>query len=82
MSRRGRQTNCKACLHRGIVKEEVNVLVVILGRDKFTQRNFKEEFLVVIGVVGWCEGVVYLKSPGRPTDIGLQLGQACYPCSR
>ena len=26
------------------------------------------------GVVGWCEGVVYLTSPGRPTDIGLQLG--------
>ena len=32
--------------------------------------------------VGWCEGVVYLTSPGRPTDIGLQLGKACYPCSR
>ena len=28
------------------------------------------------------EGVVYLASPGRPTDIGLQLGKACYPCSR
>ena len=34
------------------------------------------------GVVGWCEGVVYLMSPGRSTDIGLQLGKACYPCSR
>ena len=33
-------------------------------------------------VVGWCEGVVYLTSPGPPTDIGLQLGKACYPCSR
>ena len=32
-------------------------------------------------VVGWCEGAVYLTSPGRPTDIGLQLGKACYPCS-
>ena len=31
------------------------------------------------GVVGWCEGAVYLTSPGRPTDIGLQLGKACYP---
>ena len=30
------------------------------------------------GVVGWCEGVVYLTSLGRPTDIGLQLGKACY----
>ena len=34
------------------------------------------------GVVGWCEGVMYLVSPGRPTDIGLQLGKACYPCRR
>ena len=30
------------------------------------------------GVFGWCEGVMYLVSPGRPTDIGLQLGKACY----
>ena len=35
-----------------------------------------------VGVVGWCEGVVYLASPGRPTDIGSQLGMACYPFSR
>ena len=33
--------------------------------------------------MGACgEGVVYLTSPGRPTEIGLQLGKACYPCSR
>ena len=36
---------------------------------------------VCMGVVGWCEGAVYLTSLGRPTDIGLQLGKACYPCS-
>ena len=24
---------------------------------------------------GWCEGVVYLTSPGRPADIGLQLAR-------
>ena len=36
---------------------------------------------VLEGVVGWCEGAVYLTSLGRPTDIGLQLGKACYPCS-
>ena len=34
------------------------------------------------GVVGCGEGVVYLTSVGRPTDIGLQLGKVCYPCSR
>ena len=39
-------------------------------------------FLEKQGVVGWCEGVMYLMSPGRPADIGLQLGKACYPCSR
>ena len=36
---------------------------------------------LMTGVVGWCEGAVYLTSLGRPTDIGLQLGKACYPCS-
>ena len=39
-------------------------------------------FLVQLGVVWWCEGVVYLTSLGRPADIGLQLSKACYPCSR
>ena len=38
-------------------------------------------YLNPLGVVGWCEGAVYLTSLGRPTDIGLQLGKACYPCS-
>ena len=32
-------------------------------------------------VVGCGKGVVYLKSPGCPTEIGLQLDKACYPCS-
>ena len=31
---------------------------------------------------GGCEGVVYLTSPGHPTDIGLHLDKACYPCGR
>ena len=31
---------------------------------------------------GYGEGVVCLTSPGRPIDFGLQLGKACYPCSR
>ena len=33
-------------------------------------------------VVGCGEGVMYLTSLGRPTDIGLQLGKACFPCSK
>ena len=24
---------------------------------------------------------MYLASPGRPTEIGLQLDKACFPCS-
>ena len=58
---------------------------------------FNQNFLVHIflflhvGLVGWWEGVMYLTSLGHqtfltslghPTDIGLQLGKACYPCSR
>ena len=39
------------------------------------------EFPCTVEVVGWCEGAVYLTSLGRPTDIGLQLGKACYSCS-
>ena len=35
-----------------------------------------------MGVIGCGDGVVYLTSLGHPTDIGLQLGKACYPCSR
>ena len=34
------------------------------------------------GAVGWCENDVYLTSLGRPSDIGLQLGKVCHPCSR
>ena len=33
----------------------------------------------LVGVVEWGRGVVYLTSPGRPVDIGLQLFKAYYP---
>ena len=44
--------------------------------------HFEHSLHHLLGVVGWCEGVVYLTSQGRPTDISLQLGKACYPCGR
>ena len=63
--------------------DDVHVVCIQLIDD------FCNFFLIVnrvifhpMGVVGWCEGVMYLMSPGRPADIGLQLGKACYPCSR
>ena len=37
-------------------------------------------WLLGVGVVG-C-GVVYLTLLGSPTDIGLQIGKACYPYRR
>ena len=42
---------------------------------------YRLPLIEIEGVVGWCEGAVYLTSLGRQTDIGLQLGKACYPCS-
>ena len=50
------------------------------GHQAFYRINIQRNKVKVI-VVGWCEGPVYLTSLGRPTDIGLQLGKACYPCS-
>ena len=35
-----------------------------------------------VGVVGCGKGDGYLTSLGHPTDIGFQLGKACYPFSR
>ena len=39
-------------------------------------------FKGIMGLVRCGEGIEYLMSPWRPTDIGFQLGNACYPCSR
>ena len=35
-----------------------------------------------LGVAGWGKGVMYLALLGHPTDIGLQLGKAYFPCNR
>ena len=29
----------------------------------------------LVGVVGWCKGVMCLMSPGHPANIGLQLAR-------
>ena len=38
--------------------------------------------MLYLRAVAWDKGVMHLASPGRPTDIGIQLGKACYLCSR
>ena len=45
-------------------------------------RDIRTSTYQVFGVVGCGGGAVYLMPPGRPTDISLRLGKACYPCSR
>ena len=56
----------------------VTFLLSLLVPQFFIFRCFGKAMLVVVG----CgEGVEYLKSPGRPNDIDLQLSKACYPCS-
>ena len=56
-------------------------VVALLALHTVALLEFKILLLLLLktGVVGWCEGVMYLMSPGRPADIGLQVGKACYP---
>ena len=56
------------------------LLVSGLKRTKYTEVQIIAAHQK--GVVGWHQGVVYFTSPGHPTDIGLQLGKPCCPCSR
>ena len=53
-------------------------IYLIIQNTVFTLNIRTPQLFSILGVVGWCEGVMYLKS----NDIGLQLGKACYPCSR
>ena len=63
---------CQNVLERQFDPDQTALLMVSSGSILFVQA----------GVVGWCEGVMYHASLGLPADIGLQLGKACYPCSR
>ena len=77
-----------------IVKERISILMlIILCICPFLFLPYKNQLQISLfllepvfkfgmGVVGCGKGVMYLASPGCPTDIGLQLGKACYPCSR
>ena len=58
----------------------VQVLMVHIHDLKFIESKYR--ILMRLDTLGSGNGVVYLTSPGRPTEIGLQLGKACYPCSR
>ena len=56
-------------------------IYIYIESIEVTCRSTVVKIVLIGGVVGWCEGAVYLTSLGRPTDIGLHLGKACYPCS-
>ena len=65
-----------------VLHENMRVFVNNMFSFFFTCNCLKALFsCLTLGVVGWCEDAVYLTSLGCPTDIGLQLGKACYPCS-
>ena len=61
-----------------IIKQHLSTVQYRILYGAIHYNNF---YTSIEGVVGWCEGAVYLTSPGCPADIGLQLGKACYPCS-
>ena len=58
----------------------------LLHQENWVESGFKLTHILFClaykEVVGWCEGLVYHASLGRPADIGLQLHKACCPCSR
>ena len=72
-------------IHRACwVKNSVNDIFKLFFFVLFlliSPENRVEISCTLLCMVGWCEGVMYFLSPGRPADIGLQLGKACYPCS-
>ena len=51
-------------------------------RDPHFTLTLNSKKSTYVGVVGCGKVVVYLKSPGHPTDIVLQLDKISYPCSR
>ena len=79
------------CLTSSLVIKMLTILIRRISNSQvFLLKNMRVAFANAkathilqqkIGVVGWCEGAVYLTSLGRPSDIGLQLGKARYPCS-
>ena len=85
------ESELRNSLPRGISCDRIEALqsgvstFVFDSMKRFRRASLPDDFWVSFirstGVVGWCEGAVYLTSLGRPTDIGLQLGKACYPCS-
>ena len=64
-------------------KKNISVVLLCFGLYGLTKMDtflyLPPSMAQLEGVVGWCEGVVYLMSLGRPTDIGLQLVNASYP---
>ena len=65
--------SCTACIR-------VYPCSICSNWTKKSVESCREETSILHSQVG--HDTESLMSPGRPTDIGLQLGKACYPCSR
>ena len=79
---------CKIDLYTGELIIEDNNAIDARSSSNYQRikcMNFRQTFICrhdfsqssQMGVVGCGEGVVYLTSPRRPTDIGLQLAKVC-----
>ena len=58
------------------LKVSAHVLTVYFHLARLDRKKKQKKKQKKTVVVGWGEGVLWLLSPGRPTDICLQLGKA------
>ena len=63
-------------------KKHGEYMLQVRNLDLPSSHHYQDRSDTIDLLEGWCEGVVYLKSPGRPNDISSQLGKPCYPWSR
>ena len=62
-----------------IVNASIHPAILLKDWKEFNRKTSKQSDK---RVVRWGKGVLNLLSPGHPTEIVLQLGKACCPCSK